>query len=147
MPMTEGPQVRQARPDDSAACAAILNEWIDRTGWMPRVRSRGEIRRHYRNRVFRKRQVFVIGDPAEAHVILSADSFVTSLYSAEPGKGRGKALLDHVKGPRPQLSLWTFVANTGARRFYEREGFVELRRTDGENQENLPDILYARGEG
>ena len=37
--------------------------------------------------------------------------------------------------------LWTFVANAPARRFYAREGFVEVRRTGGENEEGLPDVL------
>ena len=40
------------------------------------------------------------------------------------------------------------VANTDARRFYEREGFVEAKRSDGDNEEKLPDILYAwQGDG
>jgi hypothetical protein len=39
--------------------------------------------------------------------------------------------------------LWTFVANAGARRFYAREGFVEARRTEGENEEGLPDVLLT----
>ena len=86
--------------------------------------------------------VFVIGNPVSAYIALSEDHFITSLYCAQPGAGRGKALLDYAKGLRPRLSLWTFVANTGARRFYVRESFVELRRTAGENEENLPDLLY-----
>lgn len=40
------------------------------------------------------------------------------------------------------VELWTFVANTGAQSFYRREGFAEMRRTDGDNEEHLPDILY-----
>ncbi|MCF8469656.1 MAG: hypothetical protein K9G30_02600 [Parvibaculum sp.] len=41
------------------------------------------------------------------------------------------------------FSLWTFQANLGARRFYERHGLNEARRTGGtENEEKLPDILY-----
>jgi hypothetical protein len=40
------------------------------------------------------------------------------------------------------FSLWTFQANLGARRFYERHGCRQVRRTDGDNEENLPDILY-----
>ncbi len=41
------------------------------------------------------------------------------------------------------LRLWTFQANHKARKFYEREEFVELRRTNGDNEEGLPDILYG----
>ena len=38
-------------------------------------------------------------------------------------RGIGTALLDHVKRERPDgFQLWTFQANDGARRFYERHG-------------------------
>jgi putative acetyltransferase len=42
---------------------------------------------------------------------------------------------------RDRLSLWTFQANEGARRFYAREGFAEVRMTEGDNEEGLPDVL------
>ena len=36
------------------------------------------------------------------------------------------------------------MRNTGARRFYERHGFVEAGRTDGRgNEEGVPDVLYV----
>ena len=39
------------------------------------------------------------------------------------------------------LTLWTFQANDGARRFYAREGFREVEFTDGAgNAEKLPDV-------
>jgi hypothetical protein len=31
----------------------------------------------------------------------------------------------------------------GAQCFYERHGFVETRRTEGDNEEGAPDILYV----
>jgi hypothetical protein len=34
------------------------------------------------------------------------------------------------------------VANEGARRFYARQGFVEIGRSEGENEEGLPDVLF-----
>ncbi len=134
--------VRPGIASDVAACAAIKNAWIDGTDWMPRVHPAEEVEEHYRNVVFQKRAVFVTGDPAEAYIALSGDNYVTSLFCAHPGHGRGKALLDHVKTTRPELRLWTFVANTGAQRFYEREGFAIVDRSDGDNEEDLPDLLY-----
>ena len=57
--------------------------------------------------------------------------------------GAGTLLLAKAKEEMPQgFSLWTFQANLGARRFHERHGCREIRRTDGDNEENLPDILY-----
>jgi hypothetical protein len=58
--------------------------------------------------------------------------------------GAGSLLLAKAKAELPQgFSLWTFQANLGARRFYERHGLTETRRTRGaDNEECLPDILY-----
>lgn len=57
--------------------------------------------------------------------------------------GAGSLLLAKAKAEPPRgFSLWTFQANLGARRFYERHGLTETRRTDGGNEENLPGILY-----
>ena len=64
------------------------------------------------------------------------------------GLGIGSQLVDLAKRVRPDgLQLWTFASNMGAQRFYERHGFVAVRRTDGrENEERAPDILYVWGE-
>ena len=41
------------------------------------------------------------------------------------------------------IRLYTFQANAGARRFYERHGFVPIAFTDGRaNEEHCPDVLY-----
>jgi GNAT superfamily N-acetyltransferase len=64
------------------------------------------------------------------------------------GRGIGEGLVKVAKRERPQgLQLWTFASNAGAQRFYERHGFVETGRTNGDNEEGAPDILYVwRGE-
>ncbi len=49
--------------------------------------------------------------------------------------------MDFAKGGRGRLKLWTFQANEDARRFYIREGFREVRMTDGDNEEGLPDVM------
>lgn len=44
------------------------------------------------------------------------------------------------------IRLYTFQANHGARRFYERFGFRPIRFTDGQdNEERCPDVLYELG--
>lgn len=62
------------------------------------------------------------------------------------GQGIGTRLLLHGLRalPRP-VQLYTFQANTGARRFYERHGFRAIRFADGhDNEEHCPDVLYQR---
>jgi GNAT superfamily N-acetyltransferase len=63
------------------------------------------------------------------------------------GKGIGKRLLDVIikeAATRTQvLRLHTFARNAGARRFYERHGFVAAAFGDGaNNKEGEPDVLY-----
>jgi GNAT superfamily N-acetyltransferase len=60
------------------------------------------------------------------------------------GQGIGTELLALAKRERVGgLRLWTFASNVGAQRFYERRGFAEADRTDGDNKEGEPDILYV----
>jgi ribosomal protein S18 acetylase RimI-like enzyme len=80
-----------------------------------------------------------------AMLVLEAE-WIDQLY-VDPGFagiGIGTQLLDFAKRARPQgLRLWTFVSNEGAQRFYERNGFKEVERTDGsQNEERAPDIQY-----
>jgi putative acetyltransferase len=151
MPMSEArasqPPVtfREGSPDDAEACAAILNDWIDATDWMPRVHPHEDVPRYFREDLFPAARVWVAqrGDRIEGF-LAQRDGLIAALYLAPParGQGVGRGLLDRAKAASNALELWTFVANSGAQRFYAREGFAEVRRTDGENEEGLPDILY-----
>jgi len=59
-------------------------------------------------------------------------------------QGIGTLLLTHaMRTLALPICLYTFQANTGARRFYERYGFVPMEFTDGQaNEERCPDVLY-----
>lgn len=67
--------------------------------------------------------------------------YLHPLYAAQ---GIGSKLLAYaVATARFPIRLYTFQQNAGARRFYERSGFVPLRFTDGSaNEERCPDVLY-----
>lgn len=84
---------------------------------------------------------------ALAGYVLLEPGWLHSLYVRPDltGQGIGSLLLDFVKALRPDgFSLWVFVTNEGARRFYRRHGLVELRRTDGaDNDEHAPNIEMA----
>jgi GNAT superfamily N-acetyltransferase len=65
------------------------------------------------------------------------------------GHGIGQRLLDAMLAEAapaiPALRLWAFQRNAGARRFYERNGFVAVEFTDGAgNEEHEPDVRYER---
>lgn len=62
------------------------------------------------------------------------------------GQGIGTELLHYaLEHLQPPVRLYTFQANAGARRFYERNGFKAIAFSDGrDNEERCPDILFER---
>jgi len=138
--------LRKARPNDARAIATILSDWIDQTDWMVRIHTRAEDQ-GFGAMLIEKTDVTVAETNASPREICGFIAIqppvVQALYLAAKGRGQGigKALLDHAKAAHERLELWAFQANRGARSFYEREGFVEVERTDGAgNDEKLPDI-------
>ena len=126
--------VRAATPGDVPVMAGILSDWIDATDWMPRIHTREEDAGFCASLV--------------PHAWMSGDGFmalrgawIPALYVAERARrqGHGRALISHAKALSPVLSLWTFRANAPARAFYAAEGFEEIARTEGDNDERLPD--------
>jgi GNAT superfamily N-acetyltransferase len=67
------------------------------------------------------------------------------LRRGSTGQGLGKLLLEFAKRQSPAgLELYTFQVNSGARRFYAREGFVEIEWGDGnQNEEGRPDVKMS----
>ncbi len=93
------------------------------------------------------------GDTALGFVSLETHDdgvlWIRNLYVAADcvGSGLGTQLLSFAMSPEQRqgrtVRLWTFQANTMARRFYENHGFVAVLFTDGnENMERCPDVLY-----
>ncbi len=72
--------------------------------------------------------------------------WIDQLYLAPEfvGGGIGSRLLAQAKANlRSPIRLYTFQANVGARRFYERHGFHAIAFSDGlDNEEKCPDVLY-----
>ena len=138
--------LRPARSTDAGRTGEILHAFARENDWMPKLHSRAEtiafcgsmIDRHWVT--VAETNVGVVG------FLARNGPEVHCLYLSAPvrGQGIGQQLLDQAKSGQPRLSLLTFQANTPARRFYERNGFVEAERSDGtRNDENLPDIRYV----
>ncbi|WDZ75725.1 GNAT family N-acetyltransferase [Ensifer adhaerens] len=145
--MTNSAVIRPAERTDMAACAGILNRWIDATPWMPRVHDHADVEHYYADTVFAERRVLLAEDAGKiaGFLSLSDDHHVTALYvdASHRGAGIGTRLIEAAKALSPdELSLWTFEHNREAQLFYEHQGFEVVRRTDGDNEEQLPDILY-----
>ncbi len=134
--------VREAEVADAGACAAILREWIEETDWFPRNHP-PSADAPFVARLIERGQGLIAGAPMEGFLMRDG-GYIHCLYVAADARRRGvgKHLLERAKESLAMLHLWTFEANTGARDFYLREGFREGRRTNGDNEEGLPDIEF-----
>ena len=132
---------------DMAAAAAVHRVSFDRAlPWLAGLHTPAEDRAFYRNQVFKscdvwgaERQSKLVG------IIAFRQDWIDQLYVLPDaqGHGVGSDLLQVAQDAFPSLTLWTFQRNLRARRFYEANGFVAVRETNGAaNEEKEPDVLY-----
>ncbi|MGH3497482.1 MAG: GNAT family N-acetyltransferase [Nocardioidaceae bacterium] len=80
-------------------------------------------------------------------VLMLDDEWLDQLYVLpdRAGNGIGSMLLDLAKALRPEgFGLWCFATNAAARQFYRSRGLLEVRFTDGaDNEEHAADVQYA----
>ena len=138
-------QLRPARSLDAGSVGRILHRFETDTPWMPKQHSGAQAVAF--SAIMIDRGWVTLAETEQVLGFLARDGEeIQALYvlPEETGQGIGRALLDDAKAQSDSLWLWTFQANTGAQRFYLREGFRELKRTDGSgNDEGLPDIQYG----
>ncbi len=129
---------------DANACAGILSSWIDDTPWMPRIHSHETDLKFVTNLVESGRTIVARQNDTVSGFLHRDDDEITALYVARDARRQniGTHLLRHTQGVCDRLGLWTFQANTAAQKFYEKAGFKATSRTDGDNEENLPDIRF-----
>ena len=105
-----------------------------------------EDRAFYRTQVFSSCQVWGAEKQGKlVGIIAFREGWIDQLYVLPDaqGQGLGGDLLAVARATFTPLCLWTFQCNRRARRFYELNGFVALRETDGsDNEEKEPDVLY-----
>jgi len=149
--------IRVARQNESDVCVDVYRAaWRGMTFVPQDLHTAAEDRQWMRN-VFARQLVLLAeaparsvadGDVAEIVGLLSmSEGTVHNLY-IQPGfqnQGIGHQLLETAKTcSGGELQLWVFEPNEGAIRFYERHGFVTVRKTDGrDNEEKVADRLMA----
>ena len=151
MSRLEGEQValRRATAADARAAADVwLRSFAAALPAVVRPRTDEEVRDWFRHVVVPRRETWVAESAGEVvGVMVLEESELAQLYLAPDRRGRGigDRFVTLAKERRPAgLSLWTFQANTPARRFYERHGFTAAQWTDGaRNEEREPDVRYV----
>lgn len=136
--------IRPARPEDAREIAKLTLDI--RRDTVPLIHDEDSVENFVKNVLIPQGSTFVYEvDGTIAAWCDAKEGWLDQLYCRreQTGKGIGKALLDHAKAENPTgLKLYTFQVNTGARRFYKREGFEEIELSDGsENEEKRPDVL------
>jgi GNAT superfamily N-acetyltransferase len=138
----------EAQPQDSAAIAAIhLTARRQAMPYLSLAHTDDETRDYFARVVADRPQAWWVvrhqGHIA-AYMLINGES-LDHLYVAPrwQGLGFGSALLAKAKTLSPRrLVLWTFQRNGRARKFYEAHGFRSIAQTEGENEENEPDVQY-----
>ena len=134
--------ITDAAPADAPAIATILGAWNRDTVWMPKLHCPAEDL-GFAQHLLASRTTCVLRTPDVVEFLSRAGEEVEALYltPAARGQGYGAQLMAETKAACPRLTLYTFQANLPARRFYARQGFTEIARSDGaENDEHLPDL-------
>jgi GNAT superfamily N-acetyltransferase len=139
--------IRRAVATDADETAALFTAALKSMPFFPKLHDDDEDREFVRAFVWGSETWIALVDGRIAGLACIEGDRLDHLYvhPNHRGDGIGSMLLAHVKQQRPDgFDLWTFQANQGARRFYERHGLEAVERTDGRNnEEKLPDVRYA----
>ena len=145
--MTATPsRIRRATDADAPAIAEVWLRSFAGAYPFPHAHTDDDVRRWIRDEIVPHKEVWVAEDARGlVGFIALAPGWVEHLYldPAAQGEGLGRALLElaQARDTTGQLQLYTFQVNDRARRFYARNGFVEVELGDGaSNEERQPDV-------
>ena len=147
---SDGPVGLVVRRATAADAAAIGDVWIaafEATYAFPAAHTEPEIRAWIGRDLLTESETWVaVKDGLVVGFMSLTDDMLDQLYigPGATGHGTGSQMVQLAKARRPDgLDLYTFQVNTGARRFYERHGFVAIAFGDGRaNEEHQPDVRY-----
>jgi putative acetyltransferase len=140
-------EIRRLELEQMGAAARVHRKAFDeRLPWLSGLHTPKEDEAYFRDHVFAFCTVWGAIEAGNiVGIIAFRNEWIDQLYilSEFQARGFGTALLNVAKSSGDQFHLWTFQKNALARAFYEANGFVAIKRTDGRgNEECEPDVLY-----
>ncbi len=140
--------VRRACLEEAEQVADVFLHARATMTYLPRLHTEAETRAWMAGHVLINDEVWVAEGEGEIVGFLALHGdWVDHLYILPEyqRQGIGRLLITKAKERLPQgMQLWAFQKNTQARRFYEAQGFVLSKLTDGaDNEEREPDALYV----
>lgn len=144
--------LRRATAEDAATvCEVYLSSHKTFLPYAPLAHTDEEVQDYIAHTLIEKAEVIVAELDGRILGLLALDrhegiGWIEQLYlhPSVVGQGIGSQLLGLAKTRLgPPIRLYTFQANKGARRFYERYGFQAIEFGDGSgNEQNCPDVCY-----
>jgi GNAT superfamily N-acetyltransferase len=135
------PHIRSGQQSDVVACVKIISDWVDETPWHGPLVEHQEMVADWSD-FFESELVWVaeIEDRIVGFCTRSDDN-IGALYVAIEARntGIGKRLLNMVKVDRDWITVWVYEENKHARKFYQREGLIEVSR-EIDDESNLMNV-------
>jgi GNAT superfamily N-acetyltransferase len=142
-------QLKPATSDDASLLVGIhMYARAAAMPWLPVLHAMEETEAWMTNVVLAQQDVWIAArDDAPLGFVALTPGWIEQLY-VDPvawRSGVGSALLDHAKRRQADgFQLWTFQRNAMARSFYRKHELIEIRMTDGyDNEEKEPDVLLG----
>jgi GNAT superfamily N-acetyltransferase len=145
--------IRPATPEDAPAVIRIYQESrAEAMPWLPDLHTPEEHLWWFGALLGGEAWVFDMDGAPVGYAAMKGDE-LHDLYVAPEAqrRGVGSALFERVQAAYPDgFRFWVFRDNTRARPFYDARGCVVVDSSEGDNEEQLPDVLYewlpSRGE-
>jgi ribosomal protein S18 acetylase RimI-like enzyme len=137
-------EIRPGSPEDALDIATLFIEVRATMKYLPVLHTPEETREYFAGQLLDQESLLAVEGGTLVGFAIFGGGWLHHLYVRERGSGIGSKLIEAVRRESPTgVQLWTFQANQGARRFYERHGFAVAEETNGAgNEERLPDVRY-----
>jgi GNAT superfamily N-acetyltransferase len=137
-------RIRRAGPADAEAVARLYRRTAD-AAWPFLAPHTPEEDLAFFTRAIARGAVWLAeADGGLVGICAARRGWIDHFYVApeRQGRGIGRALLARALKGRRRVRLWTFLRNARSRAIYRRQGFCEVRFTDGAgNEEKEPDVM------